>query len=563
MSTNSKDTIYIDVDEEITGIVSKVQNSPKDIVALVLPKRANVLQSIVNMKLLKRASDQHNKKLVLITSEARILPLAGSVGLFVASNLTSKPYIPPAPKIGKEATSATTDGGEVEIDPNTPVEQVAPGAKFADNDDNIEIDNTPKKAAAGAEASKAAKKGSKNKKFKVPNFSSFRKKMILAGVAGLVLIFGLIYGIFIAPKAKVIVKAQTNELPLNLDFIADTKANEASIDDGILRASSKEKQENKTEKVEATGQKNKGNKASGSVEMTARKCGGNPFTAPSGVAAGTGVSINGVTFITQSATNFSVSGADTDSQGCYVYPASNDTAINAQSAGVNGNVNNASFSVAGRSDVNARGSASGGTDNIVKVVSQSDIDRAKERLNGATSTTQDDFKSEFQRDGYFAINESFKSTPGQYSISPGVDAEANEVTVSVPITYSMVGIKEDDLKELIKKQVNDQQDGQNQSILSEGLAQAVTKPSSASGLDDGQLSFTMDTNVIVGPDINHDELKSQIVGKKSGEAENILKQRPGVQDPKVEFSPFWVNKVPKKHSKITIEVQQADGSIIP
>src|SRR5690606_29356794 len=112
-----------------------------------------------------------------------------------------------------------------------------------------------------------------------------------------------------------------------------------------------------------------------------------------------------------------------------------------------------------------------------------------------------------QRDGYFAINESFKSTPGQYNVSPGVDAEASEVTVSVAITYSMVGVKEDDLKELIKKQVNDQQEGQNQSILSEGLAEAVTKPSDGAGLDEGQLAFTMDTNVIAGPDINHDELK--------------------------------------------------------
>ena len=31
MTATSKDTIYVDVDEEITGIVSKVQNSPKDI----------------------------------------------------------------------------------------------------------------------------------------------------------------------------------------------------------------------------------------------------------------------------------------------------------------------------------------------------------------------------------------------------------------------------------------------------------------------------------------------------------------------------------------------------
>lgn len=56
MSEAAKDTIYIDVDDEITGIIDKVVSSKHKIVALVLPKRAAVLQSIVNMKLLKRVA---------------------------------------------------------------------------------------------------------------------------------------------------------------------------------------------------------------------------------------------------------------------------------------------------------------------------------------------------------------------------------------------------------------------------------------------------------------------------------------------------------------------------
>ena len=76
MSATSKDTIYIDIDEEITGIIDKVRASDGKIVALVLPKRASVLQSIVNMKLLKRSADEAKKHLVLITSEAGLLPLA-------------------------------------------------------------------------------------------------------------------------------------------------------------------------------------------------------------------------------------------------------------------------------------------------------------------------------------------------------------------------------------------------------------------------------------------------------------------------------------------------------
>src|SRR4051794_34031489 len=90
----TKDVIYVDVDDEITGIIDKVDNSEHKVVALVLPKRAASLQSIVNMKLLKRSADTAGKDVVLVTNEHALLPLAGAAGFHVAKNLQSKPEIP-------------------------------------------------------------------------------------------------------------------------------------------------------------------------------------------------------------------------------------------------------------------------------------------------------------------------------------------------------------------------------------------------------------------------------------------------------------------------------------
>ena len=106
---DSKDTIYVDIDDEITALIDKVRASNAKVVALVLPKRAAVLQSIVNMKLLKRTAENEKKNLVLITSEAGLLPLAGAVGLHVAKTLTSKPEIPPPPSIGGEPETVQED----------------------------------------------------------------------------------------------------------------------------------------------------------------------------------------------------------------------------------------------------------------------------------------------------------------------------------------------------------------------------------------------------------------------------------------------------------------------
>src|SRR4051794_19842462 len=84
-----KDVIYLDVDDEITAIIDKVELAKQKIVALVLPKRATMLQSIVNMRLLKRSAAAAGKSVVLITSEHALMPLAGAAGIHVAKNLQS------------------------------------------------------------------------------------------------------------------------------------------------------------------------------------------------------------------------------------------------------------------------------------------------------------------------------------------------------------------------------------------------------------------------------------------------------------------------------------------
>ena len=107
--SNNKDTIYIDIDDEITTVIDKVRSSPGRIVALVLPKRATVFQSIVNMKLLKRSAESAKKNVVLITTEAGLLPLAGAVGLHVAPTPQSKPEVPAAAAPATRADEVTDE----------------------------------------------------------------------------------------------------------------------------------------------------------------------------------------------------------------------------------------------------------------------------------------------------------------------------------------------------------------------------------------------------------------------------------------------------------------------
>lgn len=547
-AADSKEVIYIDVDEEITSIVGKVQNSRKKIVALVLPKRAGVLQSIVNMKLLKKASDQNEKQVVLITSEARLLPLAGAAKIFVAPNLTSKPYIPPTPAGAEELAKDEPVSEDVPPDPETPVSDVAPDAKFAD-DEPLEIDNTPKPE----DTPKAAAKPKKGKK-KIPNFNSFRKKILIGAAVLILLIAVLIYAVTGAPNAKIILKTQSDDFATQVDFTADPNATELDTENKIIPAQTKQKEKEDSETVDATGEKNIGKKATGSASFNAGAC---SLKIPRAVASGTGLSINGVTFITQKTVSFK---PDTSSGNCYY---TGNSTITAQSPGEDGNVNNSSFSVSGRPDVSATGSASGGTDKIVKVVTQRDIDSAKERLNSKDSSVQDEMEKELKDAGYVVIPDATKATPGNYMPSTGIDGEADEVTVTVKVKYSVLGVKKDDLRKLIEEDLKEEKSGERQSLLNDGIDKGTFKISGANDqLSEGQVAINFQGTVVIGPDINQDDLRNELAGKKKGEAVDLLKSRPGILDPQVELSPFWVTSIPGKASKVTFEIQQADGSSI-
>jgi hypothetical protein len=113
-----KETVYIDVEDEITSIIDKVEASKSKIVVLMLPKRATTLQSVVNMRLLKRSADHAKKNLVLVTNESALLPLAGAAGIHVARDLKSAPTIPDSPLVQDDATEPPlpAEGDEDEPD---------------------------------------------------------------------------------------------------------------------------------------------------------------------------------------------------------------------------------------------------------------------------------------------------------------------------------------------------------------------------------------------------------------------------------------------------------------
>lgn len=568
---DNKDTIYIDIDDEITAIIEKVRASEQKIVALVLPKRASVLQSIVNMKLLKRSAETAKKSLVLITTEAGLLPLAGTVGLYVARNLQTKPAIPfvDGDSADEVETLDEPEDDNVDFDPtaaasksvgdlavSSSVPLVGKSGKGSDAIETLELDDDDSSAAAAATpAAKTpkTKKPKKDKSLAVPNFDSFRKKLMLAVPIFVALIVILFICASALPKAEIVITTDTSTVNSNLAVTLDTAAK--TVAKQTIPATLQKLDKSGSQQVASTGKKNNGIKATGKVTLSLPDCSVSQVSVP----AGTGVTANGFTFITQADANLqSVQIGPTCKNSQFPDFSTATVNVTAQAAGAQYNIGASSFKVSGYPGVAASSSSAmvGGTDNIVQVVAQSDIDNATQKITSQNSdAVKQQLKDQLKHAGLFPIDATFTpGTPNTTASSKAGD-EASTVSVSQTTTYTMFGVKEADLKKLVDEDIKDKIDPSKQSILDEGLSKASFKVNSASATG---AQIAISTVATAGPDLNADKLKTQLGGKKSGEVKDTLGNDPGVSAVEVHLSPFWVTSVPKKPAKVTITFVKAN-----
>jgi hypothetical protein len=563
MAATDKDTIYIDIDDEITGIIDKLRNSEGKVVCLVLPKRAAVFQSIVNMKLLKRAADASKKNMVLITSEAGLLPLAGAAGVHVAKTLTSKPEIPLGPQAFEdvEETIQEEDGAPVDtpLDASQSVGKLATKPPIDDGVETLMLDDedlppeataaaTPKPKTFDPPTGKPDKK-KKDKKLHVPNFERFRLLLILFVLLLIILIGGFLYANYSLAKATITVQTNATNINANLDLNLSTSATTLNASDDIVPAKLASQQKTYSQQVPTTGQKNNGNKASGSITLSLTDCNQSTITIP----AGSGVSANNQTYITQS--DVTLSSVQVGKQ-CNPKNFSNiwsqTVDIIAQSAGSSFNVSGVPFTVAGYSDVEGNGSTSGGTDQIVQSVNQNDINSAKSKISASNDATEKQaLQSQLQQDGYYAIVGTYQSGTPTVTSSANVGDVANNVTVTETVTYSMFGAHQSDLNSLLNSTIDSQINTNKQSILDNGLSNGTFN---VSNLTSTTAQVSLSTKAVAGPDINTSGIKQQAEGQRSGDIKSNLESDPDVTGVTVNLSPFWVSTVPKNPQHITVVI---------
>ncbi|MBR2766623.1 hypothetical protein IKD67_00840 [Candidatus Saccharibacteria bacterium] len=572
----NKDVIYIEPEDDITDIILKIENSKEKIVALVPPKKAGVFRSIVNIKLISKAGASSEKTVVLVTVDPSIVKLAATAKLPVTKDLQSAPTIPAVdeseePEEESEEELVEEEDGTVETEDEVKDLKPSKSEKTAadadeEDDEDEDADEDEEEAEESAKKSAKSKKNMKLSGNKLLDWIKLHKKLaIFAGVALVGLVGFLIWAFGFAPAADITVAIKTDQKNFseNISF-TDNLANE-NAKEGKFYLEQKKLDSVQEVNFDATGQKNRGNKATGEVVFEHVFRGGGTYSIDT-------ITINGLTFYADSGSTISwndklslcenIKGikdpdeaySEYKTNGCRIDQT---VKVTASEPGEKYNIPKTCgwLSLSGISGCSSV-ATTGGSDDIITVVQQGDVEKAKNEL---TSAKEDEYKSKLYEtidDNYYVIDSTFEIKTDSATATPGVDEEVKSGTQPVlkaTTTATVYVIDKVKLEEFIREKADladDQKIYDVRDIYIENISEikegATTK---------------LKAQYFLGPKITESEVVDKIKGKGLGDAQREIRDIYGVSDVKINTSYPWVMSIPGDSNKVkvTFEVKDQDG----
>ena len=541
----NKDVIYIEPEDDITDIINRLKSAKKKVVALVPPKKAGVLKSSVNAKLITKAAKQSEKVAVIITSDPSLIKIVSLAGLPIAKNLESRPITPG--ELIDRAKKRVEKEKEEEIveEADEPEEEIIDEPKKKEkSEEDIELNSEEIEDEEG-EKEKKKKKG-----VKIPSFDKYRK-FILIGVGVLIIaIVGVLAVVFnAAGKADISVIVKTTDHGFSEGVSLVKNEADAKPEEGKLYLEKVSFDGESTTEFEATGKRNDGEKASGTLTASvtfASSSDGN-ITIP----AGSAFSAGGKNYFSQADVTIANPGSckkeDYDSRKCVndvdftVVAEAGGAAYNIESG--NSFVNNYVGSVTNKSGF------SGGTDKIVKYVTDKDVENAKQSLSmdpDAKAKLLDTIK-----DDVTAIEASFKIETGDVVSTPKVNEvveEGKKAQLKAKSTYSIFAVDNSQIEKFIKKKAD--------ADVPEGMKiYSLGKPFFERFVDDANnYTAKIKTTYKTGPIVSEAEIMEKSKGKKIGEVRAQLESINGVKSVDITTNFMWVHSIPNDENKITIKL---------
>ncbi len=532
--------LYLDADTEITEAIEKLRKSSKKEVRIVVPSRSGLLQSQVNVKLLKKASQDSDKELVIVTNDRITKNLAGGAGIAVATSVKAMPHVPDVEQLKPKPSE------NIRLDQDSELDKPKDTSKATNKSDSegfqpkhISLDSSEDEEDVTGE------KPRKNKKEKkVPDYGKLNKRIWIIGVAISILVVIILASVFL-PTAKVDLISKAKKTSLNFNFILDSAISQSDITSQTLSAQKLESTKDVSFQISATGRKEIGNKATGTVAV--RNC---DDVATHSLPAGSGMTGAGKAFVTAQTVTIPAGNAGGGVVSC---SSAIDVQITAVSPGDSFNVGPTTFSINGFSSLyKASGQASGGTSKTVTVLSAEDVANARKQAEQEADASKDDLSKKANSNQQL-FTQTIQSNFEDFSTSVKQDTEADKVNVTAKVKFTGFAAKKEDVNKLFDEQVREEIKG-NKEIYQNGSNDgtfAIVKQ-----LSSEKVQLNTKATAYYGDPIDKKEFAKSFAGKPVKEVSEIAKQKGDqVTGAEVETWPSMIPNMPILSNRIKIEIK--------
>ena len=532
----SRRTIYLEIDAAVTSVLQKIKRTGDDDVLLVAPKGSRLLSSVSNAKLLKAETDRLGKTVSFATADGVGAILAERAGFEVERQLPANART----NLTEKTVRSRKGMGDI----------VVARRKLQPKTQKPSEESKPVRELSSLIGRTATEYEIKLPMATKVSFWHYRK--IIISAAAVVVAAGLLV-FLILPSAAITITARTENVNRDLELLVDAQAEAEDTANLVIPGRLVAEEVVESETFKASGKRPVGKKATGSVRF-------HNFSNNSLILrrSTTHLEANGKTYVLlQDAgsirpTRGTPEAVDETSLGTSI-------AIEAAEAGtlfnlpagtrlevyneVFGNQPQILYAV-------ADAAVSGGTDETVVIVSQEDVDAAREVVQ---KSMLDRVSEKLSGDQTLVANAAIFELQEE-ALSHEVGQDASEFQLTQSSKVSALVFDTDDVRAVIAERiVNLLPDNK---YLDPGAEEKLSSEFVSLDLAAGAGTLRAHYTAKVRYSVNAEFLSQSLPGKSVTEVKEILLSRPEIQDVKVELWPFWVKKVPNIKSKIDLKVVQ-------
>lgn len=591
----SINTLYIDSNDEITNVIEKLKGSHEPIVALVIPKGSPLIQSIVNLKLAKKAAGDAQKDIILVTTDTIGRNLATQVGIPVASNEKEVSKVASG-QAGADANEqeaqviagvrihryydeddGTTDEAEAltpeepvaaapamivpkamlqeekPVEPAKPVATAEPLTRSKIAEPAPEPIPTPTPVPTPVAVPVVAPKVEKVSKPVAPVEDKPKtplstKKKLFYGVGGGILAILVVLALLLLPLTTVILTVKASPWEQAVQVTASASTTGVSADGTQVPAEMLTQEGSATVTITATGSKEVGESAKGNVDLY-----NFDSTNAQSVPAGTTISASGQQFTTQAAV--SVPGF-TQPNPTTRNPGHATVAVTANAPGTSSNLTDASITpiqTSGGVSLSGKITTTGGTSKTITFLSAADITNGKKTAETALRTqlgTQlsDALKNRdvISQDGADVV------TVGEFTTVSAVNAEVTTSDATLVGKIERLVVDQARLTEAVANFFKDKQVANETRIVQGFDGTSITTNATAK-----TAAINLTARGKLSPVFSTSDLPANLTGRSILSAREYISNNTPASNIEVTQSPrFWpIKKLPRLSRQITIEIQ--------